>query len=937
VKRPARFCALALAAGLPLAGIGGGCAEAPESLALRALHSSGPLSFVCLSAPSTDPNAVGLPLSKCSGARRESLDDYSVPHLYALVTQPVRGEVAVIDLTTETDAVLDADPGAPGAQFLPVGARPTDIVSTPGGTATFVAVAEPRFEGIFALPSFEIRGGRPRLSSWPVCSLPETPGAMVLAVDPDDDAGAIRPRCDAAYGADDEGASCEGVRHCHGDLAKDAEAAGTPGRYKLVVALPARGGLAIIDAQAILDQEDGAFEPCPIERFIALEAAVPPAEPAPGSGGAAGACAQDPPPTAAPGVVAFLPEPAGLTFDGTRLYVADLGAPLIHRLDLGAPCEPVVLPPLVPRSAAEPERPVVTSRVAVSPPTMDFKRYLYAIDVVDGSMLVFDVSDDGGSAVPLARSRPELNPFLPVDRIQFAAPPRDIVILETRADVADDTTGATAPLRCDPDPKSTSPAVKYRTASDYKSGAGPTRLRGIFAFVVLTSGDLAILDVDDYDAPCRGPRDEHALFGCFEASPGTGLATSAEYSCNTVEPHQARSSAYLVHLPGTSTRIPGLQTFVQLFDETGGLVSIEGKPVGAFPFMRATVPADAPPSLPLVVGNDLFGLDTASGLLETEEGVDRTAYTLAFNLEEPRVHGLDQAWTVTYEGALPGFVGRFAHLVPAAGGTFELREPTSRFCGAGVLGESAQLAAALAAGTGAAEAAKLAEGLADYVQIASSVPSDTDPYWSSQTACTFTACSQHFGSHEAPRTSRDLRILEATDDRLVVEPRAPPAASAPELPCCFPGVVEFRVRAGGQWVVVGSVSGFLHDVRVDASGVCRPSCKPELARLGGRVREAPTPTSIEDAVSDTSPFAFQNPFFRFAIQAGGSRRDMQFAFDTLGGFRTLAVSLVTTDPNVQPQAVRLLEPTGEIAVTDGSLEGLTLVGIGSLAVTRQYR
>src|SRR5205814_9219552 len=80
---------------------------------------------------------------------------------FALVTQRTRGEVAVISVNAQdstsgkivSGAVIDEEPSVPGYNFLPVGAIPVDITSTPGSEATFVATAEVGKEGIYVLPS----------------------------------------------------------------------------------------------------------------------------------------------------------------------------------------------------------------------------------------------------------------------------------------------------------------------------------------------------------------------------------------------------------------------------------------------------------------------------------------------------------------------------------------------------------------------------------------------------------------------------------------------------------------------------------------------------------------------------------------------------------------------------------------------------------------
>ena len=113
-------------------------------------------------------------------------------HLFALVTQTTRGEVAVVDLTA--GGVVDVDPTTPGINFLPVGRLPSDIAATADGTMVYVGSADPNAPSIFALPSSLILGDSqyfdggevdsdgvrpiPDLTTWPVCSLPQAPGAV---------------------------------------------------------------------------------------------------------------------------------------------------------------------------------------------------------------------------------------------------------------------------------------------------------------------------------------------------------------------------------------------------------------------------------------------------------------------------------------------------------------------------------------------------------------------------------------------------------------------------------------------------------------------------------------------------------------------------------------------------------------------------------------
>ncbi|MEM1032302.1 MAG: hypothetical protein AAGN82_18290 [Myxococcota bacterium] len=929
----------ALLLGSLTVGLAGSCAGNQTAAPLRALQSAGPTAFLCLGAPD-DPDRLR-PLTDCDASRTATLDDFSIPHLYGFVTQPITGEVAVVDLTTEQDAVLDVDASVPGASFLPVGAQPTDIVSTPGGAAVFVSVAEPRFEGIYGLPADDTRDGAPRLTSWPVCALPAAPGEMLLLVDPADPAtGAVRPRCDRAFGDDEQDPGCEGVDHCHGDLEEDAARAGHPGRYKLAVTLPDAGGVAIIDAQDILDQEAGAYEDCPIDRWVPFDVMSLPAPPAPPTADDA-ACVPEELATASD-AAGFVPLPGGMSFDGERvLYVADRSAPVIHRLDLPTPCEPAEVTPLATRSDDDPSRVVTTRRVAVSPLTRELRRFLYAVDERDGSVLVYDVSDGSNDTEPVRRADPVLNPFQPADRIRFGAPPRDIVILELEANAVNDATGATLPLRCDPRPSADgTPAATYRTSDDLTTGARPRSLRGVFAFVVLASGDVVVIDVDDYDDACRGPTDQSVDEGCERDA--SGLATSGEYSCRAVSPHEPRSAVFLLTEEGLVDNEPGLNNFPLLFDPDGAVLQLDDVPEGTIPRMRATLDRfDPEVATSVVVGSARETIsrapDTGGLLIDGVEGLDRAQHTLVMNREDPRAHILTQGFTVTYEGPLPGFGGRFAALTDGEDGTYELLEPSSQFCRRGVRPEAVWLAIANAEGLSADEAAATAAARADYVQIVSSPPVEADPYWTGQSACTFNQCQQTFGTNDSPLTSRDFRITEATEERLSLEPRDD-AAPATDVTCCFPGVIEFAVRSGNQWTVIGDQVGFLHRMTTDEEGRCRPSCDPDLARRTGRVLESPVDTAVRDGDG------FRNPFFRFtinAITADGttvSQRDMRFTFATRNAFAPLSLNVaeIANDGDVQPTAVRFLPATGDLVVSDGSLQGIILLNAASLTFTRQY-
>src|SRR5205823_9209035 len=132
-------------------------------------------------------------------------------------------------------SVLDADLTTPGYNFLPVGALPTDVASTPGGNASFVASGDPLRPGLFAIPSVRLPGqleapSKPTLASWPACSLPHVPTDLVIV---GDNTGAHPGRCDASTPATAPPADL--------DLGGEAMVFG---RLKIIVSMPDVGQLA---------------------------------------------------------------------------------------------------------------------------------------------------------------------------------------------------------------------------------------------------------------------------------------------------------------------------------------------------------------------------------------------------------------------------------------------------------------------------------------------------------------------------------------------------------------------------------------------------------------------------------------------------------------------------------------------------------------------
>lgn len=544
------------------------CAATPSNTPIQSFEQPQNIDIVCLQVLKLDGSgyqqipAIPQPESACAQVPVGVVGASLPYHLFALVTQETRGEVAVVDLTA--GYVVDIDPNTPGTNLLPVGRLPSDIAATPDGKMVFVGSADPNSPSIFALPSTLILGNSqvfdagvvgsspyaivPQLTTWPVCSLPQVPGAI-----------RILPKRFLPSAADAGAAATQEpdyviVAVLPGDTTH-------PARVVTVDPAPLLRGAAPFDYEDAGGLPDGdvvapgSLAPCsllPGEYPLTLAAvpagAVPPLAGQTwddGLGYDAGVIDADMPATAvacapatdsganAPSFTNLQPGGGATVLDtaGPRplLYIADTALPLIHVIDLSDPTAPVELAPLQATSVADPSRVVSVGPISVSPTTRAYKRFLYAVDKIEGSLMVFDVTNPSDTAtpfnVPLTRPHPEIDPFRPPDRLLFNSPIASVAFVQhdwpllstTDGGATSGLTATETGLLCNPNPnvnRSTSSeqgpftddGAYYRNLNSTQEALlGPARLRGVFAFATLTNGAVITIDVDDWDAPCRRP------------------------------------------------------------------------------------------------------------------------------------------------------------------------------------------------------------------------------------------------------------------------------------------------------------------------------------------------------------------------------------------------------------------------------------------------
>lgn len=990
--------------GLGLLFVGGlalsGCADSPPRVVLRSLQQSGEVTAVC-----TTLEGEGRPLAECPDYRSGERT------LLALVTQTMTNEVAVVRLATGIDPdlregeVVDLDPSVPGYTFARLPGRPGDIATSPGGAASFVGITTPGRQGIVALPTScmrpPARGGdetRRDITSFAGCSLPGTPGDLAVLVDPPDADGKIPLSCDRSLGEEAGTPAGASRSECPADLTSEL---GPPGRRKLVVALPDLGQLAVIDAQSLVDREPGTYGPCEIERWVPLEVDLPvsklPESLPPDLDEPSCRLPEVP---AAPAPSNPVPVPSGLAYsDDGRLFVGDRGAPVIHVLDARSPCSMTELAPLLPRSIENPARTVITSKLAVSPVTPKNQRFLYAVDELDqpaASVMAFDVSPGSTLRTPIVRPGSPRLPLEPPDRIGFSSAAVDVTFALRDLPASDENGVAVSGVLCDPRPGAPAPGGEYQPSSDLSSGARPALLRGMFGFVLLSSGQVVVIDVDDFDAPCRrpvqtNPEPEPDFRGCFGDSDlpefltddgtSTGAASvTGEVSCSVVVPHRARSAVPMANSSQVGVRAPSLRAFPQFTSpDTSSPITLESRPkllaVDFEPLGAKAQPAQ------VYVGSVLYGPESVGTLLN-KDPLTADQSSLVLPLAEPRGYAANENFTLTYEG--PIMDPRQSGFVDALGG--RLDDGSANFCDRGVY--SVELMRDYAAERFGLEGEALetfARQHADYVQITADFPDEDDYYWRTERAaiCSRDACEARFGEADARQLSplRDLRILEAYQDHLIVEPREYSSEEerdelAAQIDCCFPAGAAYTIRTSEQWTLIGSQSGFRHDVTArklsDGRFRCERDCNPRKKYYQSRVFEisrdprSECPEEFEvcpvgvaeeedckapNAAGCGEPVCLFDPErgpvepgspgdacildslnARLVVYRGAdpSQRGMVFSWQVTGGFTPLAMTLMSDASSVLPQSMLYLPELQRLAVVDASTLGLVLFSLDSL-------
>ncbi len=724
---------LALASALVASG--SSCGQTPTNVAVRTFEGAGRMDILCLQvlgegdAGAGPIPAVAVSLDHCAPVATGVDPTTLTFHTIAVVTQTLRGELAVVDLTL--GRVIDTSRALPGINFLPVGKNPTDVAVTPDAQMVFVTAAETNKPAIYGIPATHLLGDseildepsqaaeQVSLPTWPACALPQAPGRMVIVPT--------------------------------GGVPGDAGGGATQG-YEIVVVMPGNGvdeqaEVGLIDTAAFTDGTiaPGSLTKCPLKSVIQLaenKSALPAAwTPGPnwpngvpyatdggagdggidlfssrGSGpvqpsgnynlplwscpglahvGAVDGGAPDASPvTTTPGKIVH---GGGIATDGRFVWVSDVAMPFIHVIDTQTPGTLTEIAPLLATSIIQPSRVVTTSELAVSPVTRDYKRFLYAIDPNGlGSIMIYDVTDPvNGPRTPLTRPNGELDPLQAPDRILLSSPVATIAFARHDFPVPSQSQGGVAQtgLLCNPNPNAgdltlgapTDPGAYYRENGTISVPLGPKRLRGVFAFATMTNGQVVAIDVDDWDAPCRRPI---YLNG---APPGALALAQQVAGSGDLDPYKAPTAG-----PDSGISVDGgvnqwvtNEGFWPVIqpNRVRSVNLLEDDPTGGLhaPALTTTpilLVNSAPVSLTDRPYPVLTGAlpEFASSVVSSPQNVPNVF--MAHDI--PDVH-VDQTWNIVYEGVLPGLDGIVANVGTDDGySTMSFSSATAFFCGHGI-------------------------------------------------------------------------------------------------------------------------------------------------------------------------------------------------------------------------------------------------------------
>ncbi len=833
----------------------GACSNSGSSATLASLERSGKLALFCAEVQEADTSSNQafdvvlegfLPLAACA-IEPENEGDVGVEdeaHLLGATTQTETGEVAAVDFTRAV--ILNTNQTVPGATYFAVGEQPTGLQIS-RFDPTFAYVSSSTSRTVEAVPTDELL-----LLTAQTVDSPLVPVEQGFADGPADL---------ALY----EQVSCLGLAGCSGaekleDIAIDA-------RW-LYVALPELGQIAQVQVTGEVGQqqklEAASFFTLPTQTCETLT--MVPAEPSTLENSYVRVC---PTKRVVKTVQTTLrctdgpldgPRPASLTVDYGQpddddddyLLVADANQPVIHRFKLGlggieaelapipsgTPTLQTSVTPLVPEKYEDYEQP----NQAVEA----IKRYLYAIDKVDGSILAISYdspdSPEFGAVLPVlsgVTSRANEESVESRDRIRFS--PSEVLAIEVITPFYDLEPSDAGPNEfltslCDPNDEEEADEVSR----------DPGRLKGVFLAVSKSNGTLEFVDVYDQNATCR-------VCGDPDRTPADETIGG---DLTSIRRHRFRVG----NLPSSDIGLSGTPQLQ--FSTSPGTLDDDGQPLssdgpGLCP-LGCALDEDADGPCACADESDSQCPTSMVELWPTDENdpsevSDNTLPTLICANTQAWAQR-NQVWEAVWNGAIPntqGGLGVFTKESRAGVRGNWMLADDSQFCRAGVLGEISELP------TGDPDV-PLVSYAGDQLVITSDLPAKKEDR---------PECSDFLdNADDFEDRPIAFRIVSAFSDQLELgEPTNPDLDyDFDKVLFCFDQLVEYEVWTYDAYSVTGGATGFVNrgiPDSLDKRCILDPNRAPETF---------PDSTDLDpDTLFNGRAFPdtqFTNPFVSFKIE-----------------------------------------------------------------------
>lgn len=849
----------------------GACTNSGSSATLASLERSGKLALFCadIEVDDNDRDLIKLnrylPLAACS-IEPEQEGDVGVEdqaHLLGATTQTETGEVAAIDFTLSK--IGNTNQTVPGATYFAVGEQPTGVKIS-RFDPTFTYVSSSTSSTIQAVPTELL-----------VLLTRET---ATSELEPKSQGFADGPADLALY----EQASCPESASCS-DAAEleqlGIEEIAIDARW-LYVALPELGQIAQVRVTEGRLTEDGkrqqeleapSFFTLPTQTCETITMVIP--EPSMRENSYFRVCPES-------RVVKTLqttqrctdgpldgPRPVSLTVDYGQpddddddyLLVADANQPVIHRFKLGlggieAELEPIPsgaptlqtsVTPLVPEAYQDyvqpdeqPDDPDAPNQRVEA-----IKRYLYAIDKVDGSILAINYdspdSPEFGAVLPVlsgVTARANEESIESRDRIRFS--PSEVLAIEVITPSYD-----LQPVAAEPNLFLTSLCDPEDSEQVDEVSRDPGSLKGVFLAVSKSNGTLEFVDIYDQNATCRV---------CCEGSQDCEAGTD---DLTSIRRHRFR----IGNLPNSDIAVSGTPQLQ--FSTSPGTLQDDGRPLNS----------DGPGLCPLgcELGEDDEGRCVCADEGEGEcpesmvelwpsdrndasnpSGDDGLPTLVCANTQAWAQR--NQVWEAVWNGPIPNTQGGLGVLTEESragvSGDWLLAED-SQFCRAGVLGEIAELP------TGDPYVPLVSyEG--DQLVITSDLPAakESDP-----DCADFLDNADDFEDRPIA-----FRIVSAFSDALELgEPTNPDLDYDFDMVLdCFDQLIEYEVWTLDAYAVTGGATGFVN------RGIPDPVTNACILDPDRAPASFPDSTALDpDTLLNGRAFPgtqFTNPFVSFKIE-----------------------------------------------------------------------